>query len=98
MIYEFLCKKCNCIDEVIRHHLDTEDVICDDCGSKMDRQYSAPNVITQGESVPYFNHALGQVVKSDSEAKSIARQKGWVEIGNEDVSKHIKPAHATYDI
>ena len=90
MIYDFLCKKCNCIDEVIRHHSDKEDVFCDECGSKMIRQYSPPNVITQGESIPYFSHAIGQVVKSDTEARTIAKSKGLVEVGTEDVHKHIK--------
>lgn len=92
MIYEFLCKKCNVIDEIIRHHMDLEEpVICPDCNSEMKRHYVPVTVKTQGESIPYFHPALGQMVKSDSDAQDIAKSRGLVEVGNEDVEKHIPP-------
>ena len=72
MIYEFLCKKCNVIDEVIRHHMDLEEsVICHECESKMIRQYTAPAIKTQGESIPYFHPALGRIV-SQSRSQGVA--------------------------
>jgi putative FmdB family regulatory protein len=100
MIYEFLCKKCNAIDEIVRHHMDLDDpVICDECKSTMVRQYTPPVVKTQGESIPYYNVALGQMVKNDKEAAQIARARGLVEVGNEDVTKHIPaPRRQAYDL
>lgn len=99
MIYEFLCKKCNAIDEVIRHHLDLDEpVVCTECNSKMDRHYTAPNVKIQGESIPYFHPAFGQVVNSDSHAQQLARERGLVEVGNEDIHKHTPaPRRQAYE-
>jgi putative FmdB family regulatory protein len=99
MIYEFLCKKCNAIDEIIRHHMDLADpVVCDECGSVMERKYTPPNIQTQGESIPHFNPALGMMVRSDSHAREVAKQRGLVEVGNEDVHKHTSgPRRQEYD-
>ena len=65
MIYDFLCKKCNVIDEVIRHHMDRDEpVICPECDSTMVRQITAPAIKVRGESIPYFHPTLGQALIS----------------------------------
>ena len=92
MIYEFFCKKCNAIDEVRRHHMDMDEPVhCPDCNGAMKRHYTPPVVKTQGESIPYFHPTLGQLVKSDAHAAEIARSRGLVEVGNEDIHKHTGP-------
>ena len=98
MKYEFYCPKCNAIDEVIRkmEHA-TDPYMCPDCNSVTRRHYTAPMVKTKGEEKPYFHPAFGQVV-TDSQAKQMAKDRGWVEVGNEDVHKHTPgPKRVSYD-
>lgn len=98
MKYEFYCKPCNAIDEVERPMSEaTLPYQCPDCGGPTSRHYTAPQVITKGEQVPYFHPAFGKVV-TDNQAKQLAREKGWVEVGNEDIAKHTPaPKRDNYD-
>lgn len=100
MKYEFYCKPCNAIDEVDRRMDEaTLPYHCPDCGTQASRYYmgNGPAVITKGEQIPYFHPAFGKVM-TDKEAGQLAREKGLVEIGNEDVRKHIPPPRrASYD-
>lgn len=70
---------------------------CPDCGNAMIRQYTAPQVVIQGEQIPYLHPAFGTVM-TDNQAKAEAKRRGLIEVGNEDVSKHIAPPkHESYD-
>jgi putative FmdB family regulatory protein len=98
MKYEFYCKKCNAIDEVIRT-MDkaTDPYMCPDCGEETRRNYTVPQVITKGEQIPYFHPAFGKVM-TDKQAAEHARSKGLVEVGNENVAKHTPaPRRVAYD-
>jgi putative FmdB family regulatory protein len=99
MIYEFFCSKCNAIDEVIRAVVDVDEpVVCTECDSRMTRHYTAPAVVTKGESIPYYHPALGQIVKSDSDAQAIAKRNGLVEVGNENMQKYTQaPVREAYE-
>lgn len=98
MVYEFLCKPCNAIDE-IELTIDQRDdeVACPECSVIMKRMLSKPNVITKGPQHPYFHPAFGKVL-TDKEAQQEAKSRGWVEVGNEDVRKHTPgPSRKAYD-
>ena len=98
MKYEFYCKKCNAIDEVVRamDHA-TDPYMCPECGDETRRNYTAPQVITKGEQIPYFHPAFGKVM-TDKQASDLARSQGMIEVGNEDVAKHTAaPKRAAYD-
>lgn len=91
MIYEFYCQKCNAIDEVVRLAKDSSlPYHCPDCGGLAKRHYTVPQTITKGEDIATYNPAFGQVV-TDAQAKRMAKERGWVEVGNEDVAKHTAP-------
>jgi hypothetical protein len=63
---------------------------CPDCNSVAVKQLTLPQVITEGEQIPYMHPAFGTVM-TDKQAKAEAKRRGWVEVGNEDVSKHTSP-------
>lgn len=91
MIYEFYCSECNAIDEVVRPASDCNlPYNCPDCGKLARRHYTVPQTITKGEDIPTFNPAFGQVC-TNAQAQRMARERGWVEVGNEDVAKHTPP-------
>ena len=46
--------------------------------------------IIQDTIQPYFNHASKEWVDSKTKHRRILRQHGLVEVGNENLSKHIK--------
>ncbi len=98
MIYEFYCVNCDAIDEVMRPMEESGlPYTCPECDGDTRRHYVAPAIKTQGEQIPYFHPAFGRVV-TDNEAKTEARQRGWVEVGNEDVAKHTAaPTRKSYD-
>lgn len=97
-LYEFYCAKCNAIDEVVRPIAQaTLKYACPECKSDTERRYSTPQVITKGEQIAYLHPAFGQVM-TDSQAKAEAKRRGLVEVGNEDVHKHIDPPkRVSYD-
>jgi putative FmdB family regulatory protein len=89
--YEFYCKACNAIDEVIRPMSECKQPYsCPECGDATVRHYSAPQVITKGEQIPYMHPAFGTIM-TDNQAKEEAKRRGWVEVGNEDLNKAVEP-------
>jgi len=89
--YEFLCRRCNAIDDVVRSAA-TRDLPypCPQCHGETERHYSPPQVITHGEQIRYLHPAFGRIM-SDREAKIEAKRQGLIEVGNEDMAKHIAP-------
>ena len=98
MKYEFYCAQCNAIDEVERPVIDAHlPYQCPDCNGTTRRNYTPPQVVTKGEQVKYYHPAFGRVM-SDSEAQAEAKQRGWVEVGNESVANNTPPPkRVSYD-
>jgi putative FmdB family regulatory protein len=97
--YVFFCEPCGYrhdVDRPVSAHSDP--CPCPSCGDGMRRLYTPPQIITPGEQKAYFHPALGQVVKGDLEAKKLAKERGWNEIGTEDPKKHAaKPKRHNYE-
>ncbi len=92
MTYVFFCEKCGKYDEVVRSVDECSNPFrCNSCADFMQRVYTPPQLITKGEAIAYYHPAFGQVVKSDDHARRLAKERGWIEIGNEDVHKHTPP-------
>lgn len=101
MIYAFRCQRCQAEAELTLsvHELDSTKVECKVCADQMVRKYEPIATWTKkGADVPYFHHGLGCVVRSDSHAKRIAKERKLIEVGNEDVNKHTsKPKRVDYE-
>jgi putative FmdB family regulatory protein len=90
MIYPHECSVCKKEFEVIKPLEDFDkSEYCPECGmigirviAKRQAFYGASDWDTR-----HYNQALGMVVKSNKEAQKLARERGWVEIGNEPVEK-----------
>lgn len=99
MVYEYLCQKCNTATDVIKVVADFDRIeSCEKCGTIMERQFR-PKIHLYGTAVQeaYFNHGLGQVVKGNSHAKQIAKDRKLIEVGNERPEKHLKVKLSNYD-
>lgn len=100
MIYEYHCENCNASVDVIKPVAEYDKIEnCEKCSNIMKRAFAPSRVHLYNTSVQdsYFHPSLGQVVKNDSEAKKLAKAKGWIEVGNENVHKHMKPKRSEYD-
>jgi hypothetical protein len=70
---------------------------CPECGGNTVKKYSPPQIITQGEQIPYMHPAFGTIM-TDNQAKDEAKRRGWVEVGNEDMDRAIAPPRSkSYD-
>lgn len=99
-MYSYSCPKCNQATDVIKAVADFDrQEQCDVCSTIMIRDFAPKKVHLYGTAVQnaYMHHGLGQVVRSDSHAKQLAKDRGWVEIGNENPHKHQKPRLKSYD-
>ena len=95
--YEFFCKRCNAIDEVVRPMSESNVAyLCPECGENTQRRYTTPQVITQGEQIPYVHPAFGTIM-TDNQAKEEAKRRGWVEVGNESLDSIEPPKRESYD-
>lgn len=96
-IYEFYCKKCNAIDEIVRPmHEASLPYNCPECGEVTSRKYTVPNVQTEGEQIPYVHPAFGTVM-TDKQARAEAKARGWVEVGNDTQDNISPPTHKSYE-
>jgi len=104
MIYQFSCPVCGKYDEVVRT-VDECNMAhsCPDCKQIMNRVYSVPQV-----SVPhtgtYYDNGLGCKISNERDKrdaiKRIENETGQklVEVGTEDLKKHVKPVKLDYEI
>lgn len=53
----------------------------------MDKIYNRINFFSRPTSWPEYNPAFGKVIKSTSHRNEEAKQRGWIEIGNENPDK-----------
>lgn len=65
---------------------------CKVCDKIMTRAFAPSKIHLYGTKVQdaYYNVGLGQVVKNDSHARQIAKDKNYIEVGNEKPEKHLK--------
>lgn len=97
-VYEFYCKKCNAIDEVVRPMKEASlPYDCPECGSVTARRYTAPNVQTEGEQIPVMNPAFGTVM-TPKQAEAEAKRRGWVAVGEDNQNSITPPRSASYDV
>lgn len=98
MVYEYKCASCSKTFDVIKSaaFYDSEE-LCS-CGYVADRIPFPRKIHLYGTSVQEkeWNHALGKAVTKD-EGAALAKSKGMVEVGNEDISKHVKMEETNYD-
>lgn len=89
MVYEYNCTTCDISVEVTKPMEDHRRIeICHSCGGQM------VSIVTGGRGFSYkknewpeYNPAFGRVVKNSSERKNLAREKGLIEVGSEDIIK-----------
>lgn len=94
MIYPYRCEACGNTWEVIKRVSQIDDVEhCTAC-SHVGTRYIAQRQTFYGEKVEdaYFCPALGSVIKSKEHRNRVAKQKGLIEVGNDD-----PPAHDKYE-
>jgi len=87
MLYEYYCAHCNSDWEISKKLVEIDrPEFCDDCHETLARKIS-DKISFSGHKVDdnqtYFNHALGCEVRSESHAKRIAKERGFVELGND---------------
>lgn len=85
MIYEYVCEKCNRQWDVYKPvSRMQEDESCEACGSAGRRLITGGSGF-MGEKVEHasFDPAFGCVVKGSSHRRSLAKERGMIEIGNE---------------
>lgn len=96
MIYPYQCTSCRHEFEVIKSVRDIESPencpVCDIISIRTIARSQSFFGATDWDT-RHYNHALGMVVRSNKEAQKIARERGLVEIGNENVDK----IHRTFD-
>lgn len=96
-VYEFYCKKCNAIDEVVRSMKESgEPYDCPDCGERTVRRFTTPNIKTEGEQIPYFHPAFGTVM-TDRQAKEEAKRRGLIEVGDDTQDSITPPRSKSYE-
>lgn len=99
MIYEYHCEKCNKSVDIAKPVKDYDkDEFCE-CGYLMQRHFAPQKIHLYNTKVQesYFSHALGKVVKGDNDLRQQAKQRGWIEVGNEKPEKHLKVKQVSYD-
>jgi putative FmdB family regulatory protein len=100
MIYVYKCDGCDQKFDIVKPVSDFDrQELCPTSGVTMTRQF-APSKIHLGKTAvedAYFHPAFGQVVKGDSHAQKLAKERGMIEVGNEKPEKHLKPNLKSYD-
>ena len=98
MIYGYFCNNCETKCDIIKPASDyKKDERCKDCNAVMTKDFAPVKVYFSGTAVQdkKFQPALGRVA-TDSELKKVAKEKNWIEIGNERVEKHVKSPDTEY--
>ena len=104
MIYQFSCPACGKYDEVIRTVDECKDPHnCTDCGQLSNRVFSAPQVSVP-HAATYYDHGLGAIIRNEKDKQNAIKKiegetgKKLIEVGTEDVHKHVKPPQTNYEI
>lgn len=95
--YDYRCAACKCDFDIIKS-MSSIDVVesCPSCQSACDKSC---RVITKGKEFygekpdePFFSIPLGKWVKGNCDMRRQAKQRGLIEVGNEDVNKLVDRA------
>lgn len=99
MIYEYSCSNCEIILEIRKRiSLCDEAEHCQTCGKLLTKLISLTHSYGAKPDEPKFNAAFGKVL-TYSQAKKEAKARGMIEVGNEDVKKHLKgPRRQDYTV
>lgn len=89
MIYEYECGICNVVVEIIKpvsEYRKPEN--CSRCGFKLEQLITGGSgILIKPTSWPEYNPGLGTVVKNSKHRQEVAKAKGLIEIGSENVEK-----------
>lgn len=98
MIYVYDCSGCGKKYEVVKsvRHIDREE-LCPVSSVTMTRAFAPAKIYLQGTAVQekVWQPALGRAA-TRKELESEAKAKGWIELGNEDPSKHLSTPKVEY--
>ena len=95
--YEFFCKKCDSVFEVVESIKEYDgDGECPTCRNISTERILSAKIHFIGAAVesPEYNPAFGKVVKNKHERKELAKRHGLEEIGNEKPENIHKKHHA----
>lgn len=84
-VYPYYCKKCECEFDVIKllKDIDNEEKHLK-CGEfSVERRIGYSAIDRSSVFEPYFEPALGTIIRSKSQKARVLREKGAVEVGNE---------------
>ena len=98
MIYAYQCAECGEKVDIVKAVKDYDRVeYCKDCNTVLTRCFSATRLYFNNTAVQEreFCPAIGHDV-TKRERQQIAKERGWVEIGNERPEKHLKPQLSEY--
>lgn len=90
MIYPYECPECKHTFEVIKPVAEIDFVErCEACGMEAERKIAKNQYFYGADDWDNaeYNPGLGQVVKNRKHREQIAKQKGFIEVGNEDPVK-----------
>jgi putative FmdB family regulatory protein len=90
--YDYKCPTCNHQFDVVKRIANIDDLeSCPACLNSCDKK---SRIITKGKEFfgekpdeAFYSVSLGKMVKSKKDQARQAKQRGWIEVGNEDVNK-----------
>lgn len=93
--YRYKCPSCSHEFDVIKRICECDSLeSCPSCkrGNIEGKNRLLAPLVFFGEKQDdaFFSVSIGKVVKSRKEERSIAKSKGWEEIGSTDIKKHIE--------
>lgn len=99
MIYLYGCDGCNEEFDIIKPVAEMDAVEnCPTSGTIMVRLVKPKiHLHNTGVQDKVWQPALGRAA-STSELRNVAKEKGWVEVGNEKVADHVTPYSKPYEI
>lgn len=100
MRYPYYCSQCDIETEVIKPLADIDMIEHCECGHAMARKISEKISFKNekvSENQTFYHPALGRMVNSNAHAQKIAKEKGFVEVGN-DTQDCLQPEDKSYDL
>ena len=91
MIYVYECGICGKSEEITKSHVHIDSPeFCTECGVEMHRVMQVSNFKCYDHHKGEWNPGLGAYITSDRQKKRLMKEQGLVEIGNENVERHIE--------
>lgn len=93
MIYPYKCTSCATFFDVTKRISEFErDEYCPKCQSKAERKIASGYFTNAKVEDAEFCPALGCVVRNSNHRRKIAKERGMIEVGNEDTNKWYEQA------